>query len=405
MTISVDQARARITGAFSPLAAEQVGLEGALGRVLAEDLASRRSQPPVAVSAMDGYAVRAEDVTNAPVTLKVIGEAPAGAEFIGKIGAGEAVRIFTGGPVPDGADAIVIQENTDLGAEAVAVKETVKPGAYIREAGLDFKEHDVLLRQGRVMTARDVGLAAAMNRPWLTVRRKPRVAILATGDEVVMPGEPLGPNQIASSNAVALAALVSADGGVPFNLGIAPDDAGAIGALAEGARGMDLLITTGGASVGDHDLVKKALDDHGLELDFWGIAMKPGKPLMFGRLGATPMLGLPGNPVSALVCAVLFVRPALAVMLGIDRAEETVKSARLGKEVRMNGAREEYMRATLTQNDAGELLAIPFDAQDSAMLATLAGADCLIKRPPHAPAAMIGERVEIIPLAGGIVGI
>jgi len=405
MTISVDQARARITGSFSPLAAEQVGLEGALGRVLAEDLASRRSQPPVAVSAMDGYAVRAEDVANVPVTLKVIGEAPAGAEFIGKIGAGEAVRIFTGGPVPEGADAIVIQENTDLGAEAVAVKETVKPGAYIREAGLDFKEHDVLLRKGRVMTARDIGLAAAMNRPWLTVRRKPRVAILATGDEVVMPGEPLGPNQIASSNAVALAALVSADGGVPFNLGIAPDDAGAIGALAEGARGMDLLITTGGASVGDHDLVKKALDDHGLELDFWGIAMKPGKPMMFGRLGATPMLGLPGNPVSALVCAVLFVRPALAVMLGIDQAEETVKSARLGKEVRMNGAREEYMRATLTQNDAGEQLVIPFDAQDSAMLATLAGADCLIKRPPHAPPAMIGERVEIIPLAGGIVGI
>ncbi len=405
MTISVDQARTRITGAFSPLAAEQVGLEVALGRVLAEDLASRRGQPPVAVSAMDGYAVRARDIANVPVTLKVIGEAPAGTEFNGKIGAGEAVRIFTGGPVPDGADAIVIQENTDLGAEAVMVKETVKPGAYIRQAGLDFKEHDVLLRQGRVITARDVGLAAAMNRPWLSVHRKPRVAILATGDEVVMPGEPLGPNQIASSNAVALAAIVSADGGVPFNLGIAPDDAGAIGALAEGARGMDLLITTGGASVGDHDLVKKALDDHGLELDFWGIAMKPGKPMMFGRLGATPMLGLPGNPVSALVCAVLFVRPALAVMLGIDRAEETVKSARLGKDVRMNGAREEYMRATLRENDAGELLAIPFDVQDSAMLATLAGADCLIKRPPHAPAATAGERVEIIPLAGGIVGI
>ncbi|MCH7544134.1 MAG: molybdopterin molybdotransferase MoeA [Proteobacteria bacterium] len=405
MTISVDQARARITGAFNPLAAEQVGIEGALGRVLAEDLASRRGQPPVAVSAMDGYAVRARDVANVPVTLKVIGEAPAGAEFKGKIGAGEAVRIFTGGPVPDGADAIVIQENTDLGAEAVSVKETVEAGAYIREAGLDFKEHDVLLRQGRVLTARDVGLAAAMNRPWLSVRRKPRVAIFATGDEVVMPGEPLGPNQIASSNAVALAAIVSADGGVPFNLGIAPDDAGAIGALAEGARGMDLLITTGGVSVGDHDLVMKALGDHGLELDFWRIAMKPGKPLMFGRLGATPMLGLPGNPVSALVCAVLFVRPALAVMLGIDRAEETVKSARLGKDVGKNGAREEYMRATLTQNDAGEQLVIPFDVQDSSMLATLAGADCLIKRPPHAPAAKAGERVEIIPLAGGIVGI
>ena len=405
MTISVDQARARIIRAFSPLAPEQIGLEGALGRVLAEDLASRRSQPPVAVSAMDGYAVRAKDVAKVPVTLKVIGEAPAGAEFNGKIGAGEAVRIFTGGPVPDGADAIVIQENTDLGAEAVSVKETVEAGAYIREAGLDFKEHDVLLRKGRVMTARDVGLAAAMNRPLLTARRKPRVAIMATGDEVVMPGEPLGPNQIASSNAVALAAIVSADGGVPFNLGIAADDVGAIGALAEGARGMDLLITTGGVSVGDHDLVKKALDDHGLELDFWRIAMKPGKPLMFGRLGETPMLGLPGNPVSALVCTVLFVRPALAVMLGIDRREAPVKSARLGKDVGKNGAREEYMRATLTQNDAGEQLVIPFDAQDSSMLATLALADCLIKRPPHAPPAAAGERVEIIPLAGGIVGI
>jgi molybdopterin molybdotransferase len=194
-----------------------------------------------------------------------------------------------------------------------------------------------------------------------------------------MPGEPMGPYQIVSSNSLALAAIVSADGGVPFNLGIAPDDAGAIVALAEGARGMDLLITTGGVSVGDHDLVKKALDDHGFELDFWRIAMKPGNPLMFGRLGAIPMLGLPGNPVSTLVCAILFLRPALAIMQGVDRAEGSVKSARLGKDVRKNGAREEYMRARLAENDAGE--------------------------PLVTPAAAAGERVEIIPFAGGIVGI
>ncbi len=401
--ISVEEARARILAAFAPLAPEQVSLEAALGRVLAGDVTARLTQPPCSISAMDGYAVRAKDVAKAPVTLRVIGEAPAGAAFEGKIGKGEAVRIFTGGPVPEGADTIIIQENTEAGGGSVTVREGAKPGRYIREAGLDFRENDVLLRKGRVLTARDIGLAAAMNRPWLAVRRKPRIAILATGDEVVMPGEPLGPSQFVSSNGVSLAALISANGGTPVDLGIAGDNADSIQTMAAGARGTDLFVTMGGVSVGDHDLVPKALRERGLEVDFWGIAMRPGKPLMFGRFGETPMLGLPGNPVSVLVCAILFVRPALATMLGVGQVESPGMTALLGKDLGENGVREDYLRATLTRDGEGNLVAVPFDLQDSSMLSTLARADCLIKRPPFVPPAKTGERVEIIPLAGGVV--
>ncbi len=403
--ISVEQARARILAALAPLAPEQVSLEAALGRVLAEDVAARLTQPPFSISAMDGYAVRARDVAKAPVALRVVGAAPAGAAFEGKIGKGEAVRIFTGGAVPDGADTIIIQENTDRGDETVTVREGAKPGTYIRGAGLDFKENDVLLREGKVLTARDIGLAAAMNRPWLAVRRKPRVAILATGDEVVMPGEPLGPGQFVSSNGVSLAAFISANGGAPLDLGIARDNAESIQAKAEGARGTDLLVTTGGVSVGDHDLVPTALAQRGLEVDFWRVAMRPGKPLMFGRFGETPMLGLPGNPVSVLVCALLFLRPALATMLGVLEVETRGTTALLGKDLGENGRREDYLRATLSRDGEGNLIAVPFGLQDSSMLSTLARADCLIKRPPFVPPAKAGEPVEIIPLAGGIVSI
>lgn len=403
--ISVEQARARILAAFAPLAPEQVNLEAALGRVLAADVTARLTQPPFSVSAMDGYAVRAKDVAKAPVTLRVVGEAPAGAAFEGKVGKGEAVRIFTGGPVPQGADTIIIQENTEAGGDSVTVREGAKPGRYIREAGLDFRENEVLLRKGRVLTVRDIGLAAAMNRPWLAVRRKPRVAILATGDEVVMPGEPLGPSQIVSSNGVSLAAFISANGGTAMDLGIARDNADTIRTMAAGARGTDLFVTLGGVSVGDHDLVPEALGEHGLEVDFWRVAMRPGKPLMFGRLGGTPMLGLPGNPVSVLVCAILFVRPALATMLGVDQVEPPAVTALLGKDLGENGAREDYPRARLSRDGEGNLVVVPFDVQDSSMLSTLARADCLIKRPPFVPPAKTGERVEIIPLAGGVVSI
>ncbi len=404
--ISVAEAVARIEAAFTPLAAEQIALADALGRVLAEDVAARRSQPPAAVSAMDGYAVRAEDVATVPATLKVVGHVPAGGAYEGMIGPGEAVRIFTGAPLPAGADAIVIQENTEAGDGTVRVVDGKAPkGRYVRPAGLDFQEGEVLLEAGRVLTARDIGLAAGMNVPWLRVHRRPRIALLATGDEVVMPGDPLGPNQIVSSNGLALASFVRAQGGEPMDLGIALDSEESLRTLARGAAGADLLITTGGASVGEHDLVQKVLGKEGLEVDFWKIAMRPGKPLIFGQLGRTPLLGLPGNPVSALVCAVIFLGPALHRMLGITAQARPARTATLATPLPENDEREDYLRATLEIDADGKLLARPFQLQDSSNFARLAKADCLVIRAPHAPAAPAGTSVTILPLGGGIVGI
>ena len=400
--LSVAEARERILGALKPLPAEQTGVAEALGRVLAEAVVSRRTQPPSAVSAMDGYAVRAADVAQVPVTLKVIGQAPAGDAFAGVVGPGEAVRIFTGGPVPDGADAIVMQEDTQAGDGEVEIRQSSPEGKFIRPAGLDFREGEVGLEAGRVLSARDVGLAAAMNVPWLMVRRRPRVAILATGDEIAMPGEPLGPNQIVSSNSLALSALVRVFGGAPFMLGIAPDDRDALASMAAGAVGADLLLTSGGASVGDHDLVQSVLGGIGFELDFWKIAMRPGKPLIFGRIGETPVLGLPGNPVSALVCAMIYLRPALAHMLGISNGDEANPTARLAEPLEENDERQDYLRARLSGDGAGGLTVTPFPRQDSSMLAMLARADCLIVRPPRAPAAPAGEAVEVMPIPGGL---
>ena len=397
--ISVEEALSRVLAAMRPLPAEQIALADALGRVLAEDVASRRTQPPLAVSAMDGYAVRAEDVATLPASLKVIGYAPAGGHYGGRVGPGEAVRIFTGAPVPDGADTIVIQENTKGGDDEIDVLDGTAPvGRYIRPAGLDFGEGDVLLREGRVLTARDVGLAAAMNVPWLKVRRRPRVAILPTGDEVVMPGDPVGPNQIVSSNGPALAAFVAAAGGDPIDLGIAPDSRETLTAMASGAKGADLLVTTGGASVGDHDLIKDVLGDIGLELDFWKIAMRPGKPLIFGRLDDVPILGLPGNPVSSMVCAVIFLRPALRVMLGRQDAEVVPQPALLGRDLEANDERQDYLRASLERDANGNLVATPFDVQDSSMFANMARADGLVIRPPFAAAAATGDTVDVLPL-------
>lgn len=403
--LPVAEARRRILASLPRMPAEQVGLTEALGRVLAEDVAARVTQPPVSVSAMDGYAVRAADVADVPATLTVVGAVPAGGRFEGTVGEGEAVRIFTGAALPDGADAIVIQEDTERDGDRVTVTEGVAQGRYVRPAGLDFREGDVLLEAGRALSARDIGLAAAMNVPWLRVRRKPRVALLATGDEIALPGEALGPTRIVSSNTFALDGLVRAAGGEPVTLGIATDDRDSIRALAEGARGADFLITTGGASVGEHDLVQDALGDIGLELDFWQIAMRPGKPLMFGRLGDTPMLGFPGNPVSSMVCGVLFLLPALSAMLGRPPADETFESARLGADLGQNDRREDYLRAKLERNADGEMVAMPFPKQDSSMFSRLAAADCLIVRPPHAEPAKAGERVSIVRLGGNIASI
>ena len=400
----VADARARILADLPTMASEQVALTEAHGRVLAADVDARVTQPPLAVSAMDGYAVRAEDVANVPVDLKIVGMVPAGGRHDGVVGPGETVRIFTGAALPDGVDAIVIQEDTDRDGDTVTIKESSAAGRYVRKAGLDFETGDVLLTAGTVLSARDIGLAAAMNHPWLQVRRRPRVALLATGDEISLPGEALGPTSIVSSNTFALEGLIRAAGGEPVTLGIAPDDKAAISAMAEGARGADMLVTTGGASVGEHDLVKDALADIGLELDFWQIAMRPGKPLMFGRLGDVPMLGFPGNPVSSTVCGVLFLKPALAKMLGTDETEPVFETATLGVDLGENDRREDYLRATLTR-DGDTLVAAPFPKQDSSMFSRLAAADCLIVRPPHAPAAKAGDPVAFVRLGDGMLRI
>ena len=395
--LSVEEALERVVSGFSVLAAEQVGLSNALGRVLAQDLASRVTHPPAAMSSMDGYALRAADAAKAPFTLKLIGESAAGRGFEGSVGSGETVRIFTGAPLADGADAVEMQENTEADGDTVTFTETVAEGRFIRPEGLDFSEGDVLLKAGTVLGARDIGLAAAMNIPWLMVRRRPRVAVLSTGDELVMPGDPLKADQIINCNSPSLAAYVQALGGEAVDMGIARDDEGSLRAMLAGTRGADLLVTIGGASVGDHDLVRKVLGEEGLELNFFRVAMRPGKPLIFGHLGEVPVLGMPGNPVSSGVTAIIFLKAAMKTILGISH-EDTVASALLGRDLKENDQRRDYLRAALSTDADGNLVATPFEVQDSAMMARFAEADCLVVRPPHAPPAKAGERAEIIHL-------
>src|SRR5437660_9850797 len=347
--ISVEEALGRLLAPLEALPPEQVSTADGIGRVLAEDLAARRTQPPFAVSAMDGYAVRAADLGRIPVSLHIVAEIPAGAGFGGTLGPGEAARIFTGAPLPDGADTIIIQEDTERHGDQVEVREGAVRGRYVRRAGLDFAEGEVLLVAGRRLTPRHIGLAAAMNRPWLFVHRRPRVAILSTGDEIVMPGDPIGPHQIVSSNALALAAFVTACGGVPILVGNAPDDPDALRRIAAAAKGVDLFVTTGGVSVGEHDLVRDVLSEDGLSIDFWEIAMRPGKPLMFGHYRETPMVGLPGNPVSTLVCSLLFLKPALDRLSGTTSVEEGTPTARLGTALPKNDRRQDYLRSKLAR--------------------------------------------------------
>jgi molybdopterin molybdotransferase len=395
--ISVEQARAKILSGLAPAGLETVALAAAHGRVLGGAVHARVAHPPADVSAMDGYAVRAGDAA-AGARLRVIGEAPAGHPFAGEVEQGEAVRLFTGSFVPRGADTILIQEDAAAEPGAITVTEAPAPGRHIRKQGQDFAVGDALIAAGKRLTVRDIALAAAANHPWLAVVRRPRVAILATGDEISLPGEALGPGGIVNSNSAMLAAFVSACGGEAVILPAAEDDAAAIAAAAAAARGADMLVTTGGASVGAHDLVQPGLTREGFALDFWKIAMRPGKPLIVGRIGAMPVLGLPGNPVSAYVCATLFLAPALAAMAGLGETVPVFETAWLRGSLPANDRREDYLRATLAWQD-GVLMATPFARQDSAMLTPLARADALVRRPPLQPALADGDEVEVIRLA------
>jgi molybdopterin molybdotransferase len=348
---------------------------------------------------MDGYALRSTDA-KAGAELDVVGTSAAGHGFPGAVSAGKCVRIFTGAPVPEGADAVLIQEDaTVLDGNRIRVNEGQTAGRNIRPKGLDFREGNVLLEAGRTMGMREIALAAALGHGFVPVRKRPCVAILATGDELVSPGEKPGPDQIVASNAVGIAALVEASGGEPHDLGIAADTHSALADAIGRARDLspDVLVTLGGASVGDHDLVQAALKNAGMALDFWKIAMRPGKPLMFGRLGDMRVLGLPGNPVSSLVCAVLFLGPLLSAFLGEPPRDRT-ETAVLGTDMGENDQRQDYVRAALSERPDGLPVATPFPRQDSSMLATLARSDCLVIRAPHAPPAAAGSPCRILRL-------
>lgn len=402
--ISVEEALQRIAQAFTPLTGQPVRLEHAAGRVLASDAIAQVTQPPADLSAMDGYAIRFADVPGVPTTLQVVGEAPAGGAYAATLQPGQAVRIFTGGPVPAGADTIVIQENAKLENGLVTVLELPQERRHIRKAGLDFVAGKTRLPAGTVLSPRHLALLAGMNLPEIAVIRRPKIGLLATGNELVLPGTTPGPNQIVASSGYGLAAMVERWGGEPVPLGIVRDDTQAIVHAIESARGCDLLVTMGGASVGDHDLVQAALKQAGGQLDFWKIAMRPGKPLMFGHVSGLPLLGLPGNPVSALVCALLYLRAAIIAMLGRPDIAPPLATARSRANLPKNDQRQDYLRAELTRDEAGTLLAEAFAVQDSSMLSLLARANALIVRRPHALAVEPGDHVEIIALDGNGVG-
>ena len=404
--IPVEDARRQILDAMPLVATERIALSAALGRVLATDVTARTDQPPAAVSAMDGYAVRAADVAATPCDLAVIGEAPAGRPFDGTTRTGEAVRIFTGAPLPAGTDSIVIQENTEARDDGrIRVLARAPVGKHVRGRGIDFRTGDALVAAGSVLTARDIGLSAAADWPWLSVRRRPRIALLATGDEIVLPGEARRSGQIVSSNTFALESMIRAAGGDAVDLTLVPDDPAALRAAVDGVRAFDLLVTTGGVSVGAYDLVGRALQEAGLTRHFWKIAMRPGKPLLFGTLpGGPPVLGFPGNPVSTFVCALVFLLPALRAMQGLDPGPVSAQAV-LGCDLPANDRREDYLRATASRNPDGVMTVHPFELQDSSVLSLLARADCLVIRPPHAPAAPAGTPVTALPfpsVAGGL---
>ncbi|MGL4729331.1 MAG: molybdopterin molybdotransferase MoeA [Bosea sp. (in: a-proteobacteria)] len=398
--LSVEEAQSRLISAITqPVGVEAISLAAAHGRILAADLAALRTQPPFPASAMDGYAVRAVDLSPG-ARLLVIGASAAGHRFAGSVNAGEAVRIFTGAPVPDGADTILIQENAEgVGSPIITALQAEPVGRFARPAGLDFREGEILLKAGQSLDAARLSLAASMGHAMLSVRRKPRIAILATGDELVEAGELRGPDQIISSNSHGLKALIVEAGGEAIDLGIAADNMDALDAAFEraGILKADAIVTLGGASVGDHDLVQHALARRGLALDFWKIAMRPGKPLMFGQMGAQLVIGLPGNPVSSLVCGIVFVQPMVRALAGASGSLLPATTlVRLGRDLPANDERAEYMRVTLS-DEAGDLpIATPFAKQDSSMLSRLASADALLIRPRHTGPAKQGDMATAI---------
>ncbi len=395
--LPVDEARASILKGVKPVGCEEVKLSAAIGRVLQKPIKTTRDQPAFACSAMDGFAVRANDVTDVPVILNVIGEAKAGGAFSGRLKRGEAVQIYTGAPLPAGADAVVIQEDTTIEGPQVTITESSERGQFVRGRGFDFKRGETLVEPPRILTARDIGVAASANCDKVTVRRKPVIALIGTGDELVLPGERPRDDQIISSNNAALTSFIDHFGGVAVDLGLVADRVADIKQAIKKTRDADVVVTIGGASVGKHDLVQRALSESGITLSFWRIAMRPGKPLMFARRGQQRIIGLPGNPVSAMVCARIFLKPLLDALLGLP-AENPIIKARLGTALPRNDERQDYLRATVERDQFGSLTAFPFVRQDSSMQRLMAEAEALIIRAPFARPATKGTYVEILPI-------
>ena len=399
--LSLEAALGQLLATASPLPVEQASLADAFGRFLAEAVVARVSQPPADVSAMDGYALRFADLQQ---PLRIVGESAAGRGFAGVVGAGEAVRIFTGAPIPAGADTVAVQEDAvqeDAAADGLVVIARDGPqraGAHIRRAGLDFRAGGQVAQRGDRLTPARLGLLAAAGHAMLPVVRRPRVALIATGDELVLPGCVPGPDQIVSSNGPMLAALLRREGADVQDLGIVADTSDALATAFVAAQDADIIVTIGGASVGDHDLVKPVLQSLGARLDFWRIAIRPGKPMLAGRLGDAQVIGLPGNPVSAFVCATLFLLPLLRHMAGDPNPVSQPVMARASVGLKANGARRDFMRATLARDAEGALWATPCTLQDSSMLGVLAGADALLIRPENDPARAAGATVPVLTL-------
>lgn len=398
--MAVNEALERILASARFAGVETVKLTDALGRVTAADFKAKFNQPPFRASAMDGYAVRHTDIASLPARLKLIGTSAAGHGFRGTVKAGQVVRILTGAPLPKGADTVVIQENVNSAGKSISVLEVTSRGRNIREAGLDFFKGAVLVPKGTQLNARDIGLLASGDHATIRVRMKPRLAIISTGDELVLPGAKRRADQITSSNSFALSAFAKICGAQVIDLGIIRDDLKALTAAIRSACSADILITTGGASVGDHDFVQQALRNASVKIDFWKIAMRPGKPFMFGTRRQLRVLGLPGNPVAALVCAQLFLKPLIEKMLGAAPVSNQT-NARVAITLPANDGRQDYLRAHLTRADDGAYIATPANKQDSAMQRVLRDASCLIVRQPFAPIAEVGTTVPILLLFDG----
>lgn len=394
--IPVSEARERIVSSLQPVGMETIPAGSSLSRIVAKNIIANITHPPLNVSAMDGFAVRGKDLSSLPTDLKYTGEIPAGSVHDKEICAGETVAVFTGSSLPPGTDTVVIQENTEHLGDKIRFSENTALGKNVRLKGSDFYKGDTIFSEGDQLSSRDVALAIASGVSEVCVRKAPKIAILCSGNELVVPGVKPGNGQIISSNGATISSLVTCSGGVAIDLGIISDDKQHIKNSVSELNDIDLLVTVGGASVGKHDLVQSALTELGFNLNFWKVALRPGKPAFFGNLSSLPILGFPGNPVSAFICAILFLRPAIKTLLGSKNIIDTPLKAKLGRDLHANDHREEYLRSKL-EIDSGEMITTPFSVQDSGQLSLLSEAQCLTIREANAPNAIKGDLVNILP--------